>query len=152
MCFIGQALENYSWRIPSEYFRRPMNFVWNMRSHPCCCATFHAKLRLKSLNLFDLCDLGAADFWHELRGDCISLADSLMHQIAFVSFQFPFGEMLFMNLCRREQMENVEPLQMTFCIISLVLGAVSIDQREMSKMKIATGITQPLDNRVCLRG
>lgn len=64
-------------------------------------AVLHSTLRLKSLNLFDLCGLGAADFWHKLSGDYISLADSFMHRIALVSFQLAFCEMLFMNLQRK---------------------------------------------------
>lgn len=46
----------------SPHLCQPISFAWNMHAS-LDCATFHV-LRLKPLNLFDLCDLGAADFWH----------------------------------------------------------------------------------------
>lgn len=130
---------------PSRICPRPMEYnTFAML----CCATFDA-LTLKSLNLFDLCDLGTADFWPQTQPATIYLwVIRACIQMALVSFQFAFCKMFFMHLQRKLWMEwrlYMEPLANDLLNYFSCFGHfVSINQRDMSKIKIATGIVHSI--------
>lgn len=140
-CPFKKAIENTKWHSRFICACQLISYE-NMHALYCvvsCRVVPHSKLRLKSLNFFDLCDLGAADFWRSLICLCI------VEYIVWFHFNLSILKIIiiFMNLHQeRNVLGSCMPMQndllnyfSCFCALCLCV-CVSIDQCDMLKCQL----------------